>query len=116
DVADVEQADLALVDGGEGVGDEWVEAGLVDLDVEDAAAAGGHRDGLHVVQRVGGIHVPEGVGGVQDRADDVKVGVERRAGVYDPEADELTGVCREWMLDVLPGVAVERHPVRLASV
>ena len=53
DVTDVEQADLALVDRGERVGDERVEARLVDLDVEDAAAAGGHGDRLHVVQRVG---------------------------------------------------------------
>ena len=52
DVADVEQADLALVDRRERVRDERVEARLVDLDVEDAAAAGRHGHRLHVVQRV----------------------------------------------------------------
>jgi hypothetical protein len=38
-VAHVQQADLALVDGGKRVRDERVEAGLVDLDVEDAGPA-----------------------------------------------------------------------------
>ena len=39
-VADLEEADLAEVDVGERVADERVEAGLVDLHVEDGAAAG----------------------------------------------------------------------------
>src|SRR4029078_11732518 len=38
-------------------------------------------------------------------------GVERRAGVDDPEADQLAGLRRERMRDVLAGVAVEGHPV-----
>ena len=42
-VADVDQADLAHVDGGEGVGHERVEAVLVEVRVEDGAAAGRHE-------------------------------------------------------------------------
>src|ERR671935_1533756 len=57
DAADVEQSYLALVDGRESVGDEGVEAALVDLDVEHAAAAGRHGRCLDVVQRVRGVHV-----------------------------------------------------------
>ena len=45
-VADLQQPDLAEVDAREGVADERVQPGLVDLDVEDAAAARGHRHGL----------------------------------------------------------------------
>src|SRR6516165_6785955 len=52
DVADVEQADLALVDGGERMGDERVEPGLVDLDVEHPASARGDGHRLDAVQRV----------------------------------------------------------------
>ena len=52
-VADVDQADLAHVDGREGVGDERVEAVLAEMDVEDGAATGGDghrlRAGQHVV-------------------------------------------------------------------
>ena len=51
DVADVEQPDLARSTAAK----EWLtkgyRPGLVDLDVEDAAAAGGHVRRLHVVQR-----------------------------------------------------------------
>jgi len=60
-VADVEQADLALVDGRERVRDERIEAGLVDLHVEDAAAAGRHGHGLHAVERIVRAHVSERV-------------------------------------------------------
>ncbi len=45
-VSHLEQADLAEVDVREGVTDEWVEARLVDLDVEDRTASGRHDDGL----------------------------------------------------------------------
>jgi hypothetical protein len=56
DVADVEQTDLPEIDGRERVADEGVEAGLVDLHVEDAAAARRHEDGLNIplVLRGGG--------------------------------------------------------------
>ena len=37
-IADLQRSDLALVDSGEGVRDERVEPGLVDLDVECRAA------------------------------------------------------------------------------
>ena len=43
DVADAEQAYLALVDGGERMRDEGVETGLRDPDVEDAASACRHE-------------------------------------------------------------------------
>jgi hypothetical protein len=52
DSADLEQSDLTFVHGGEGVGDEGVETRLVDLDVEDGAAAGRHRCRLHAVEGV----------------------------------------------------------------
>ena len=45
-VAHLEQADLPQVDVREGVAEERVETLLVDLHVEDRAAAGGHRDRL----------------------------------------------------------------------
>jgi hypothetical protein len=66
-------------------------------------------------RRVLGV-IGERVDPVEDRPDDVEVGVDRRSGVHDPETDELTGICRQRMLDVLTGVAVEGHPVGLASV
>ena len=57
---------------------------LVELHVEDHAAAGGHELRLHAVQDVGRRAVE--VDAVEDRADDVEVGVEARAGVDDVEA------------------------------
>ena len=56
----------------EGVADERVEALVVDLDVEDAAAARGHDDRLHAALGRAG-HVAVHPGAVEDRADDVEV-------------------------------------------
>ena len=81
--------------------EEGVEARLVDHDVEDRAAAGGNADGLDAGLELG--HVLVDPGPVEDRADDVEVGVEARAG-RDPEADGLAGVGRERMGDVLARV------------
>src|SRR3954454_11900437 len=91
-IADVQEPNLALVDRGEGMGDERVQAGLVDRDVEDAAAAGWHRDGLDSVQCTGWAHVAERVGGVEYGADDVEVGVDRGPCVDDPEANQIARV------------------------
>src|SRR5215213_10172473 len=92
DVADVQEPDLALVDRCESMGDERVQAGLVDRDVEDAAAAGRHWNGLDSVQGTGRGHVAERVGGVEHRADDMEVGVDGGTCVDDPEANEIAGV------------------------
>src|SRR6266511_812863 len=53
-VADLEQAHLSEVDMREGVRDEGVETGLVDLDVEHTAAAGRDLHGLHAALRSAG--------------------------------------------------------------
>ena len=90
--------------------EERVEARLVDHDVEDRAAAGGNADGLDAGLEPG--HVLVDPGPVEDRADDVEVGVEARAGRDNPEADGLAGVGRERMGDVLARVSVPGHPVR----
>ena len=72
-VPDLEEPDLTHVDAGEGVRHERVEAVVVDLDVEDASAAGGHITvwtpccGVPVMSRR-----PRRV---EDRADDVEGGV-----------------------------------------
>ena len=89
DMADVEQADLALVDRREGMADERVQPGLVDLDVEDAAAAGRYLRRLHVVQMLRQVGVDPGA--VEDRADDVEVGVDARPGIHHPEAHGVAG-------------------------
>ena len=66
-VPDLEQPDLSEVDVREGVRHERIEAGLVDLDVEDAAAAGRHLHGLHaVLRRARDVRVRPG--SVEDRA------------------------------------------------
>ena len=75
-VPDVEESDLAFVDRGERMRDERVEAGIVDLDVEDPSTSGRHCHGLHAVERIVRAHVSERVGGVEDRSDDMEVGVE----------------------------------------
>src|SRR5215831_2274648 len=111
DVSDVQEADLAEIDGGERMAHEGVEPRLVDLDVEDAPAAGRDERRLDVALVVR--HVRVHPGAVEDRADDVKVGIEARARVDDPEANGLTGIGRQRMRHVLAGIAVPRHPVRL---
>src|SRR6188508_2166950 len=73
-VPDLQETDLAHVDAGEGMADERVEAFVVDLDVEDAAAARGHVDRLDAVERVRRAHVAVRIGGVENRADDVESG------------------------------------------
>src|SRR3954469_11175459 len=90
DAADVQQADLSEVDGGERVADERIKPRLVDLDVEHATAAGRNESRLDVVLEVR--HVGVDPRAVEDRADDVKVDVEARARVDDPEANGLTRV------------------------
>ena len=94
---------------------EWLTNGIepfvVDLHVEDPAAAGGHVDRLDAVERVGWIHVAVDVGGVEDRADHVECRRQARAGVDDVEANGVARVGGERMRDVLAGVAVEGRPV-----
>src|SRR5947209_16767133 len=82
--ADVEEADLAEVDRGEGMTDERIEPRLVYLDVEHSAAARRNERGLDVVLMVR--HVRVDPRAVQDCADDVEVDVEARPRVDDPEA------------------------------
>ena len=60
DVADVQEPHLALVHRSEGVRDEGIEPGPVDLHVEDSAASGRHGDRLHVVERIPGPMSPKG--------------------------------------------------------
>src|SRR5438067_12916336 len=77
DVPDVQQADLAEHDARERVRHERVDPRLVDLDVEDAAAACGNHRGLDPVLRSVtqvGVHP----GAVEQRADDVELGVQAR--------------------------------------
>ena len=108
-VPDLQQTDLAHVDARERVRDEGVQALLVDLDVEDAAPTRGDGHGLHAPLVLA--HVAIDPGAVQDRADDMKVRVERRPGRDDPEADGVTGVGGQRVLDVLAGITVPGHPV-----
>src|SRR5690349_3441418 len=82
-VADVEQADLPEIDGGERVTDERIEARLVDLHVEDAAAASRNHGRLDVALILRHVRVQPGA--VEDRAHDVEVDVEAGPGVDDPE-------------------------------
>src|SRR5438874_12920838 len=86
-VADPEQPDLPFVDARERVRDERVEARLVDLDVEHTGASGRYEGSLDVALVPAEVSVDPGP--VEQRADDVEVGVQRRAGVDDPEADRL---------------------------
>ena len=80
DLADLEEADLTEVHVGEGVADEGIKAGLVDLHVEDGGASGGDEDRLNaVLRRVRDVGVDPGP--VEDRSDDVEVGVEGRTGL-----------------------------------
>ena len=88
DVADVEQPDLSEVDAREGVAHERVEAGLVDLHVEDAAPACRDERGLDVALELR--HVSVDPRSVEDRPDDVELRVVARPGVDDPEADSLS--------------------------
>ena len=74
---DLEQADHPEVDGGEGVADEGVEALVLDLHVEDRAAAGRHADGLDAALEPRQVLVHPRA--VEDRADDVEVDVQARA-------------------------------------
>src|SRR5919109_135461 len=53
DVADLEEPDLAHVHARERVRDEGVQPRLLDVHVEDRAAAGGHEDGLDVALVLG---------------------------------------------------------------
>src|SRR5262249_3728498 len=92
DVPDAQEAHVAEIDGSERMADERVEARLVDLDVENAAAAGRHECRLDVALVVR--HVRVHPRAVEDRADDVKVGVEARAGIDHPKADGLAGARR----------------------
>ncbi|TML16866.1 MAG: GAF domain-containing sensor histidine kinase [Actinobacteria bacterium] len=111
-VPDLEQADLAEVDVRERIGHERVEAGLVDLHVEDAASARRHLHGLDaVLRRPGDLRVRPG--SVEHRPDDVEVRVERRPGRDDPEADAFARIRGQRVRDVLVRVAVERCPVGL---
>jgi hypothetical protein len=49
DVADIDEAELTHVDGSEGMADEWEDASVAELHVEDHAATRGHELGLHAV-------------------------------------------------------------------
>ncbi len=109
-IADLEQPDLAEIDVGEGVADKRIEALDVELDVEDAAAAGRHDHRLHVPQRrVRQTAVAPGA--VEHPADDVEVDVVRRPGRDDPEARRLSRLRGERVGDVLVRITVERDPV-----
>src|SRR5919108_2436931 len=111
-VADLEEPDLAHVDAREGVADERVEPRLVYLHVEDASTPGGHRDGLDVALRVGGVRqVTVHVRAVEDRPDDVEIGVEARPRGHYPEPDDLARIGLERVRRVLAGIAVPGHPV-----
>src|SRR5438445_13251403 len=88
DVADPEPSDLSFVDARERMRDDRVEPGLVDLDVEHTAATGRDERSLDVPLVLA--HVPVQPRPVEERADDVEVRVQRRAGVHDPEADGLS--------------------------
>ena len=91
----------------------WLTKGkmprLAELDVEDHAAAGRDELRLHAVQDVRRRAVE--VDAVEDRADDVEVRVEARAGVDDVEAHGVARVGRERVVLVLVRVAVEGHVV-----
>ena len=80
---------------------EWLTNGiepfLVDLDVEDAAAAGRHVHRLDAVERVRRVHVAVHVGGVEDRADDVERGRQARACVDDVEPHGVARIGGEGM-------------------
>src|SRR5213078_1703323 len=114
DVADVQEPDLTEVDARERMADERVQPRLVDLDVEDAAAAGGDERRLNVALIAG--HVCVHPRSVEQRPDHVEFGVEARAGVDDPEANGVTGIRAERMRHVLAGVPVPGHPVRFLTL
>src|SRR5215207_8272093 len=78
---DLEQTDLPEVDARERVAEEGVEARLVDLDLEDAAAAGRYAECLNVL--LPAAHVGIDVGAIEDCAYDVEVGVKARTGGND---------------------------------
>ena len=95
DLAGLEETDLAKVDVREGVADERVETGLVDLHVEDRAAARRNEDCLDaLLWRVGDVGVHPRA--VEDRADDVEVGVERRSCGAVPLVAYLVPLPDDW--------------------
>src|SRR3954451_7896147 len=84
-IADLEQADLAEHHAREGVGDKRVDPRLVDLDVEDTAAARSDYLALDfLLPRICefGVHP----GAVEQRPDDVELGFQARPRIDDPEA------------------------------
>src|SRR6476620_9476415 len=91
--------------------DERVEAPLIDLDVEYAAAAGRNHCRLHVPLELR--HVGVDPGAIQDRADDMESRIEAWPGVDDPEAHRVTRVCSQRMRHILARIAVPADPVRL---
>src|SRR5918994_5875682 len=109
-LADLEQPDLAEVDARERMAEEGVEARFVDLHVEDGTASCRNTDGLDPL--LPAAHIRVDVGTVENRPDDVEVGVEARASGHDVEADEVPWVGGEGMRGVLARIAVPCDPIR----
>src|SRR5579884_713008 len=111
---DFDDAERALAHAGEGVGDEWIEAGLWDRQFHYHAAAGWNGDGLVADLMVGRVAI--GIGVAEDGPDHMEGREESRPGVDDEDADALPRLRRQRGCLILVDVAVENDIVGNAGI